>query len=202
MRDATARVSVHQRSAATQGNISFSLSGTVSNSLGVPVEGATVEAVGQFNCDTTSQYPDPNLPSCYARSGPGRGRHGRRGPIHNLRAASGLREAGRAQERKHRLAGRADEPGLHGRDRDPLTAATVRARGTLVARPASCEGCRPPRRGLPELQSASADERSSSAPAVMIALNSGAPRDPGRPSRCSRQRSHRSVHPCPRRTWA
>jgi hypothetical protein len=46
------------------GAVTFQLSGTVVRGAGIPVEGALVQAIGQFPCEETS-YPDPgHLPPC------------------------------------------------------------------------------------------------------------------------------------------
>ncbi len=52
--------------APPQGSLTFALSGTVSNAMGVPVEGAQVEAVGQYNCENnTPSYPESPPEPCY-----------------------------------------------------------------------------------------------------------------------------------------
>jgi hypothetical protein len=44
-------------SASPTGATTFTLSGTVTNGMGVPVEGARVQAVTQYDCPNTPAYP-------------------------------------------------------------------------------------------------------------------------------------------------
>jgi hypothetical protein len=43
--------------------VTFAVSGVVANAMGAPVEGAVVEAVGQYNCEDPGQYPPDTQPA-------------------------------------------------------------------------------------------------------------------------------------------
>jgi protocatechuate 3,4-dioxygenase beta subunit len=46
--------------------LTYAVSGTVSNAMGVPVEGAQVEAIGQYNCENNPPtYPESPPTPCY-----------------------------------------------------------------------------------------------------------------------------------------